>query len=492
MGCEDQEGGSSAAFGAPRPEDWPADVGRGRTVTVVGAGIAGLTATLELERLGFDCTLLEARSSPGGRNRTLRGGDSWEEMDGNQTCEFDRDPNLYFNAGPSRIPHHHELLLSYCRELGVPLETFTNDNRAALIHDPNQFGGEPQIARRLRADIRGHLAHLLAEALERGALDGSVSSGERTQLREWLRSFGDLDAQLRYSGSSRAGFPGQGQAGSRARGERLEPRALSALLDDGFWLARLGFTDGLNQQSTMLQPVGGMDNIVVALKAEVEAQLQLSAVVTELRKQSEGVVVRYVQDGRAQERRADFGLVTIPAPVLSDVPNDFSDDVRGELGSFQYTSAVRVAFQSPRFWERRNNIYGGISWSRQPITQVWYPSHGLGAEKGVILGAYAFGGPSGDLLTAQSPAQRLATARSQASALHPEFSAEVSKGIGAAWKKVPFQLGGWGVSTPDALLRPDGRYLFAGEHLSQLQGWQEGAIQSAYRAIDRIVDLVSS
>ena len=43
------------------------------------------------------------------------------------------------------------------------------------------------------------------------------------------------------------------------------------------------------------------------------------------------------------------------------------------------------------------------------------------------------------------------------------------------------------LSTPEVLLTPDDRIVFAGEHLSTLQGWQEGAILSAYHAIDLVV-----
>jgi len=56
-------------------------------------------------------------------------------------------------------------------------------------------------------------------------------------------------------------------------------------------------------------------------------------------------------------------------------------------------------------------------------------------------------------------------------------------------EKMPFQLGGWGTSNAATLLTPDDRIVFAGEHLSILQGWQEGAILSAYHAIDAVVAL---
>jgi monoamine oxidase len=47
---------------------------------------------------------------------------------------------------------------------------------------------------------------------------------------------------------------------------------------------------------------------------------------------------------------------------------------------------------SERFWEREQ-IYGGISWTAQDITQIWYPSHGIHRKKGVLLAAYIYGGP---------------------------------------------------------------------------------------------------
>ena len=43
-----------------------------KKVVVLGAGLAGLAAAYELDRSGYDVTVLEARSRPGGRVRTVR------------------------------------------------------------------------------------------------------------------------------------------------------------------------------------------------------------------------------------------------------------------------------------------------------------------------------------------------------------------------------------------------------------------------------------
>src|SRR4029077_4036444 len=63
------------------PPSLPRGLGAGRHVVILGAGIAGLTAALELGRAGFACTILETRDRAGGRSWTLRRGDLVREVD---------------------------------------------------------------------------------------------------------------------------------------------------------------------------------------------------------------------------------------------------------------------------------------------------------------------------------------------------------------------------------------------------------------------------
>jgi monoamine oxidase len=473
---------------SPRPGDWPANAGSGKTVVILGGGIAGMTASFEMAQLGYDCTILEASAAAGGRNRTIRSGDVIEETGSSQTCMFDIDPRLYFNAGPSRIPHHHEFLLGYCRAFGVQLETFTNDNRAALMHSTTAFGGQPQVARRVHADTRGNIARLLALAVNQNALDQELSATDRGNILNMLRSFGDLGPGDDYTGTDRGGFPGQENAGSRQRGELISPLQLQELLSEIFWQQRQDFSQGLNQQPTMLQPVGGMDQIARAFETRVVNDIIYEAVVTEIRKTASGARIVYTDRfGTPTTLDADFCLCTIPATVLRNIPNDFSSAHLAEISNFSYASAGKIAFQSRRFWEQDHNIYGGISWTTQDITQIWYPNSDFGNNSGVVVGSYIFGGAVGDNFANLSPQQRIDSTIAQANNLHGQFGTEVMHGISIAWPKVPFQRGAWGISDAGILLTPDGNIFFAGEHLSMLQGWQEGAILSAYHAIDAIV-----
>jgi monoamine oxidase len=139
---------------ARRPDLAPP--GAGKKVAILGAGIAGLIAAYELSRKGYEVTILDASHRAGGRNLTLRHGDIVDEIGNPQVCRFAPDPDLYFNAGPARIPGHHITLLDYCRELGVELAPFSDENRNAWVQDDAAFGGKP--VRKTRATAGGMTA----------------------------------------------------------------------------------------------------------------------------------------------------------------------------------------------------------------------------------------------------------------------------------------------------------------------------------------------
>jgi monoamine oxidase len=214
--------------------------------------------------------------------------------------------------------------------------------------------------------------------------------------------------------------------------------------------------------------------------------------VKQIKKTSEGAKVIYEKNGISFEVESDYCICTIPATVLKSIQNDFSSNHQDEINAFQYSIATKIAFQSRRFWEQDHNIYGGISWTNQDITQVWYPSNALGSTNGIIVGAYIWGNSAASVFSNQSIQQRIDSAILQGNNLHSEYQNEVSRGLSVAWRDVPYQLGAYGVSSASTLLTPDDNIIFAGEHLSNLSGWQEGAILSAYHAINEITKKVTA
>ncbi|MFC0813619.1 FAD-dependent oxidoreductase, partial [Paracoccus panacisoli] len=53
---------------------------KGAKVLILGAGLAGMTAALELRAAGYEVEILEYREKAGGRCWTLRSGDSYTEL----------------------------------------------------------------------------------------------------------------------------------------------------------------------------------------------------------------------------------------------------------------------------------------------------------------------------------------------------------------------------------------------------------------------------
>ena len=308
-----------------------------------------------------------------------------------------------------------------------------------------------------------------------------------------LTAFGGLDPDHLYAGSNRSGYQGEQINAGIAPGDVNDPLDFSELLKSDFWQYKLHFSQFLNQNPTLFQPVGGMDAIAKAFRARVGHLIQFQSVVEEIRKTSQGVRVVYQNQTRnAQEAvEADFAICTIPAPVLKDIPNDFAPETQAAIESIEFEHAVKIGFQAKRrFWEDDHAIYGGISWTDQDITQIWYPSNGYHQRKGVIMGAYIWDDQPGQGLrfTQMTPPERLRTAMAEGEQIHPGYTDEIESGVSRAWLNVPFQKGGWprNYAAPPELLEPDGAIYFAGDQATALPGWQEGAALAAHAAVAAI------
>jgi monoamine oxidase len=314
-----------------------------------------------------------------------------------------------------------------------------------------------------------------------------------------LRRWGALDEDYRYrigeSSSERRGWDKPPGGGLSGRPEPSQPVAPSDLLHGRLWRA-LSVGLNLDFQTTLFQPVGGMDAIARAMTREVADLLQLRARVTAIRQDGDGVSVtwRDTVSGEAKQSRADWCLCTIPLSVLSQIEMNVSPAMAAAINAVPYAAALKIGLQfRRRFWEEDDGIYGGISYTDLPISLIGYPAHGyLGSGKGVLLGAYSFGAYAYEF-TALDPAERVRRAVAYGAQLHPQYTAEFESGVAVGWHRVPWTLGCYGQWTDEArenhysnLCALDGRILLAGEHASYLSAWQEGAALSALDAVTRL------
>jgi len=243
----------------------------------------------------------------------------------------------------------------------------------------------------------------------------------------------------------------------------------------------------------MLQPVGGMDRIAHGIYEQVKPSVRLNAPVTAIRRAGDRVRVEH----GGQSTEADYAVVTLPSPLLERIPNDFSPAKKAALKAVNYLKSAKVAFESPRFWEAEG-VYGGLAWTDRLNENVIYPSDHHHAPRGVIVGAYVAGWTHQDTpeaFTKLPISDQIRISRESIEALHPGKSRLLQSPVAVNWGQVPYSEGVgalWGDGPADTgprgpqyeeLLKPEGPIVFAGEHLSYVGLWQEGAALSAHEAL---------
>lgn len=508
------------------PPELDRDIGRGRSVLILGAGVAGLVLADYLRQTNFEVTILEAQDRLGGRNHTARRGDKVIEDGGEQVCKFDPrtdGPEFYVNLGPGRIPYHHRRAMALCQDLGVPLEVYVHTSDANL-HRMNSLGPAPRS--RFKYDTQGYISELLIKAINQGALNRELNEGDRDLLKSLLVKFGDLDGRNLYAGSTRAGCRRQPDVAVPC--EPVDRLGLSDLLRSRFWdPCRIGGTDpsctparyrsyghGFYQvdeilwQTTSFQPIGGMDRIVDELQARLEADervgIETGAVVDRIAFDGRQVVA-YATGGKKVE--ADFCVSSIPFPVLKRIRKaGFSQPFVDAIGRRTTSNSCKVGWQANRrFWQESHQIYGGISWTEHPITQIWYPSNDYSDSRGVLTGAYNYGRQA-EAFGKLSFEQRLLLAHQGGVQMHGNAFSEAvprDRGISIAWQRVKHIEGcsaTWILPDDDERTRQQkradyarllgsdlgGRFFVVGDQMSTLPGWQEGALMSAEHVLHQI------
>ena len=469
---------------------------RKETVLILGGGLAGMCAAYELERLGYRCEILEARRRTGGRATTVRGGTVWEEKGGRKTCAFER--GHYYNPGPARIPYWH-VTVDYCRRLGVSLAPFVNVNEGAYVYQtaPGKLSGVKIRQRDVIADTVGEMAEIAYKSVAKGALEAELSMDERREILTYLREYGFLERDGKYLGTGRRGYRSFEPTGT-SRIVTEDPMGFASLFS-----SKMGnyfeFINGVDQQMTMMEPVGGMDAIPRAFEAALRAPIRFGAEIVDVETSAGGVEVAFRDAaGKTHVRKADYGICTIPLTVLRKIPSNFDPEAKAAIKGTFYGNALKVATEyRRRFWEEDERVFGGITWTDQDIYTVLYPSHGFLGKSGVLVN-YAFDSPFRPF-PAKTFEVRERDALAQTAKIHPQASKEALSAMSVNWGQVPFSEGAYAIweATPGAegkyakLGEPQGRLYFAGEHMSRQTAWMAGALESA-RSIVKAIHLRAS
>ncbi|MBS0169476.1 MAG: FAD-dependent oxidoreductase [Nitrospira sp.] len=424
---------------------------------VAGAGLAGLTAAMDLQRRGARVTVVEARDRLGGRVWTMR--DGFAE-------------GQHAEAGGDLIDPGQETIRRLVQDMGLALSPILRGGfayvrqgtRAPVIEASSPTGGIwAELAQAAEPWVRAHQAN------ER-RWEGPIARHLAEQsVAEWLDSI-KANRQLRTRLKGLRGF----------------------FLADPERLSLLALVDQLAAESSALDHfyriTGGNDRLATTLAGRLNDPVHLKTIVRAVaqRRGKVCVTVRH-REGEAS-LTADALVLALPGTMLRRMvfTPPLPAPQQAAYRDLHYGPATKTLLQfDRRFWRHQGKplAYG----TDLPIGAIWDGSEEQ-RGRGGILTLLAGGSASRDMkeLLAQGG---------------PETVAERLKWLGStkavllasrhwSWEDDPFVRGGYVVFQPGYdpdqrawLSRPHGRIVFAGEHTSvRWQGYMNGAVESGFRA----------
>lgn len=453
-------------------------------VVILGAGLAGLCAALELERRGHTCTILEAETTHvGGRARTLR-----------------FETGLYGEAGAMRVPRGHALPRHYIAEFGLTLSPFVPSN-------PEAFYFVRGRRERIKDVSRLNALYALAEG-ERDKNPGDLWADSLVRRLRALTPDERTDlASLRPSTAAVLGLDQQSLQ-QLFETDGLSPEAIEFLAVTYGLETLLGtaLTEHLREEHDGVwtkgfdEIVGGTDRLPAAFAARLKAKPRMGAEVVRLEQdplRGRAAAIYRDKDNRLVRVEGDFVLCTLPFPVVTrlEVEPAFSGAKQRAIRELNYDSATKVlAVTRRRFWEQDEGIFGGGTYTDLPTATTWYPSDNaaardprVSAAPGVLLASYSWGQAARRLATLPHT-QRSALALAHLARVHPQLAraGEVRRTASWSWDNHRWSGGAFAWFMPgqwSALHRhvvaPEGRIHFAGEHVSLAHTWMQGALESA-------------
>ncbi|MCX5205568.1 FAD-dependent oxidoreductase [Streptomyces sp. NBC_00237] len=286
-----------------------------RTVVVVGAGIAGLTAAWRLQQQGAHVRVLERAPEAGGRMRTV-------DHDG-----------FRFEVGASILGQNYTGMRDLITELGLtnqygPANTLCGFQRDGIVH-------------RFRADTKSDLlrTRLLGLRTKLAVLRALPTFIAQRAHLDWDTTHGNV-ALDRLSATQYA----QRHLTQEAIDYLCEP-----LIGGGIVLASpddLTAADMLFYAAKLLGPHFNSPQGVGLLTRTLASRLpvELNAEVEAVHRDSDGVRITWRQaDGTSRSEHADAAVVAVPAPRVSALLPDLSDQDRTYLDAIPYSRALVVS-----------------------------------------------------------------------------------------------------------------------------------------------------
>jgi len=438
----------------------------GRSVIVAGAGLAGLTAAVDLMEAGAQVTVVEARDRIGGRVWTLR--DGWlneQHVEGGADLIDEGQDEMQRLAAKLRLE------LVPILEGGFGFVTRSQDGQLSVRHEPGG-GGWRTLREQLKPWIREY------QLIDRRWDSLIAQDMARQSVAEWLDQV-KADAEMRALARGLRGF----------------------FLADASDLSLLVLVDQLAAdvpgRGRMYRIKGGNDRLASGLAGMLGTNLHVRTQVVAISQTHEKVQVRLrAVNGTESEMSADYVVCAVPATMLRDIAciPPLPPEQREAIRRLKYGRATRTILQfERRFWlqHAKRKAFG----TDLPIGAVWEGNEEQPGPHGILS---LLAGGSASVETRQLIANGGVQQLTQQLAWLGAGDMPVLASRVISWEDDPWTRGGYAYFDPSYdpawrlwLCNPHGRILFAGEHTSvQWQGYMNGAVESGLRAAKEVGVLV--
>jgi len=441
-----------------------------RTVTVIGAGLAGLAAAYELQRAGWNVTVLEARDRVGGRVYSLR--------------NFSN--GLVAEGGGEFIDESHTRMLAFAKQFNLKLGKVGSWQ----IQDKDWVAFDGKSGPMSNADIWGVNLHeevdkiwLALAELAKYVPDPNQPQSAREAERLDRQSTADWLNSLDAHPLAKKDFI------QHIRSEYTCEPERHSLLD----LARNSAMYYTSLERNMSYRVVGGNDLIPCALADLLPNVRLNAPVTSISVLPDEVAVTFQQSDSYETISSAFAILAIPLttarliefnPPLPSAHQRMVNEI-----SYGMVTKVLLAYRK-RFWDERG--WNGRLVSDAPIVLTWHATSHVEDLHG-ILTVYT-GGEPGAKLAALSDAERTHLAVAEIEKLFPGTSDLIENTATVAWPNEPFTRASYAALAPGevtahwkTLFEPAGRLFFAGEHATPIQGFMEGAVESGQRVAATIL-----
>lgn len=247
------------------------------------------------------------------------------------------------------------------------------------------------------------------------------------------------------------------------------------------------YGEGLGGKPELWRKIkGGTDLLPQAFARHLEGKIIYGAPVMKIEQDTKTARVVFAKAGATQTLTAESVLCTIPFSVLRKIELPaLSERKRETIKRTRYDAVSRVYLQTKdRFWEGQG--LNGFAFTSGGI-EIWQPTWSQPGPRGILL-AYARP-PEGERITKLKEHQRIETTLKQVESIFSGLRGNFERGTTKCWMEDEWSRGAWafvGFADFATAIVPEGRIHFAGEHLSPLFSWMQGALSSGLRAVKEI------